>query len=114
MPTPPLAAISEVEQVMPAAPMSWAATTAPVLKASKQASIRDFSKKGSPTCTAGRSSREASLSSALAKLAPPMPSRPVVDPTYNTGLPMPEAPDLTISGVSIKPIAITFTKGFSP
>ncbi len=49
MPTPPFAAISEVEQVIPAAPMSWAATTAPVLNASKQASTRHFSKNGSPT-----------------------------------------------------------------
>ena len=51
IPTPPLSAISEVEQVNPAAPISCAATTAPVLKASKQASTKDFSKKGSPTCT---------------------------------------------------------------
>ena len=49
MPTPPLAAISEVEQVIPAAPISCAATTAPVLNASKQASIKDFSINGSPT-----------------------------------------------------------------
>ena len=81
MPTPPLAAISAVEQVSPAAPMSWAATMAPVLKASRQASTRHFSRKGSPTCTAGRSRSEASDNSALANRAPPMPSRPVVDPT---------------------------------
>ena len=91
--------------------MSCAATTAPVLKAAKQASTRDFSKKGSPTCTAGRSSIESSVNSALAKLAPPIPSLPVVEPTYKTGLPMPEAPDLTISSVSISPSAIALTKG---
>ena len=96
---------------MPAAPISWAATTAPVLKASKQASIKDFSRKGSPTCTAGRSLMDSSVNSALAKLAPPMPSLPVVEPTYKTGLPIPAAPDLTISSVSINPKAIALTKG---
>ena len=85
MPRPPLAAISEQLQVRPAAPMSWAATTSPLAKASRQASINPFSRNGSPTCTAGRSSKEASVSSADAKLAPPMPSRPVVLPTYTTG-----------------------------
>ena len=43
--------------------------------------IKPFSKKGSPTCTAGRSSKEEFVNSALAKLAPPIPSRPVVLPT---------------------------------
>ena len=81
IPTLPFSAISAVEQVKPAAPISWAATTAPVLKASKQASTNDFSKKGSPTCTAGRSSKDSSVNSAEAKLAPPIPSLPVVEPT---------------------------------
>ena len=111
IPTSPFSAISAVEQVRPAAPISWAATTAPVLKASRQASTKDFSRKGSPTCTAGRSSMESSVSSALAKLAPPMPSLPVVEPTYKTGLPMPDAPALTISSVSMRPSAIALTRG---
>ena len=56
IPTSPFEAISEQLQVRPAAPISCAAITYPVLKASKQASINPFSRKGSPTCTAGRSS----------------------------------------------------------
>ena len=40
-----------------------------------------------------------------------MPSRPVVLPTYTTGLPTPDAPDLTMSSVSINPKAMAFTKG---
>ena len=55
---------------------------------------------------------DSSVNSALAKLAPPIPSRPVVEPTYSTGFPSPEAPDLTISDVSIKPRAMTLTRGF--
>ena len=99
--------------MIPAAPISCAATTAPVLNASKQASIKDFSTNGSPTCTAGRLSIDSSVNSALAKLAPPMPSRPVVEPTYSTGFPKPEAPDLTISAVSINPSAMTLTRGLT-
>ena len=53
----------------------------PVLKASKQASIRLFSINGSPTCTAGLLSKELVVNSELAKLAPPTPSLPVVFPT---------------------------------
>lgn len=111
IPTPPLAAISAVEQVIPAAPMSWAATTAPVAKASRQASMRHLPRKGSPTCTAGRSCCASSLSSALAKLAPRIPSRPVVAPTYKIGLPTPRAADFTTAGVSSRPRAMTLTRG---
>ena len=55
---------------------------------------------------------DSSVNSALAKLAPPIPSLPVVEPTYRTGFPIPAAPDLTMVGVSINPKAITLTRGF--
>ena len=49
MPTPPLALVSAVEQMMPAAPMSYMPTSAPVGITSRQASSSFFSWKGSPT-----------------------------------------------------------------
>ena len=54
IPVPALLAISKEEQVSPAAPMSWMPTIPPVAIASRQASIRHFSVKGSPTWTVGR------------------------------------------------------------
>ena len=54
MPVPPRLPISQVEQVSPAAPMSWMPTMAPVCMASRQASSSSFSRNGSPTCTLGR------------------------------------------------------------
>ena len=81
MPAPPLLAISTDEEVSPAAPMSWMATIASVAISSRQASISSFSTKGSPTCTVGRFSSMSSPKSALAIVAPWMPSRPVLDPT---------------------------------
>ncbi len=81
MPTPPLPAISTDELVRPAAPMSWMATIASVAISSRQASISSFSVNGSPTCTVGRFSSELASNSALAMVAPWMPSRPVLEPT---------------------------------
>ncbi len=81
MPVPARAAISQVEQVRPAAPMSWMPTSASLFITSRQASRRSFSMNGSPTCTAGRFSAEASSNSAEAIVAPWMPSRPVLAPT---------------------------------
>ena len=72
--------ISTAEQVRPAAPMSWIATTAPVAISSRQASRRHFSTNGSPTCTVGRFSCASAPNSALAMVAPPTPSRPVRAP----------------------------------
>ncbi len=75
---PPRLAVSQVEQVSPAAPMSWMPTTRPgTAIISRQASIRSFSMKGSPFCTAGRSDELSALSSFEANAAPPRPSRPV-------------------------------------
>ena len=57
-PAPPREPISHVEQVKPAAPMSWMPTSASVFITSRQASSSSFSMNGSPTCTAGRFSSE--------------------------------------------------------
>ena len=70
MPHPPRDPISEVAQLRPAAPISCRPTTAPVFSTSRQASIRSFSMKGSPTCTAGRFSADDSSNSADAMVAP--------------------------------------------
>ena len=82
MPVPELLAISNDEQVSPAAPMSWMPTMASVpCISSRQASIRHFSVKGSPTCTVGRlASLSSSNSADASRLAPWMPSRPVLLP----------------------------------
>jgi hypothetical protein len=69
-PTPPRAAISALELVRPAAPMSWMATIIPEVMSSRLASSSSFSVKGSPTWTCGRRASLFSLSSSEAKLAP--------------------------------------------
>ena len=71
--------------------MSWIATIASVAISSRHASISSFSVNGSPTCTVGRLLSESASNSALAMVAPWMPSRPVRLPTYTTGLPTPAA-----------------------
>ncbi len=81
MPVPARLAISKVEQVRPAAPMSWMPTIASVRISSRQASSRSFSVNGSPTCTVGRLASVSSSNSAEAIEAPWMPSRPVFEPT---------------------------------
>ena len=80
MPRSPLAPISTADDVRPAAPMSWIATTAPVPISSRQASSSSFSAKGSPTCTVGRFSSASASKLAEAMVAPWMPSRPVLEP----------------------------------
>ena len=81
MPAPPRAPISHDEQVRPAAPMSCRPTSASVCRTSRHASSSSFSMNGSPTCTFGRFSADASSNSADAIVAPWMPSRPVFAPT---------------------------------
>ena len=81
MPVLPRAAISNDDEVRPAAPMSWIATIASVCISSRQASSSSFSVNGSPTWTVGRLASLASLNSADAIVAPWMPSRPVLAPT---------------------------------
>ena len=79
-PRPPLSPISTAEQVSPAAPMSWIATTAPVAISSRHASISRRPVNGSPTWTAGRFSSVSASKAADAIVAPPTPSRPVRAP----------------------------------
>ena len=52
-PVPPRLAVSQVEQVSPAAPISWMPATASVASSSRHASRSSFSLNGSPTWTAG-------------------------------------------------------------
>ena len=111
MPTPPLPAISTDELVNPAAPMSWIATMASVAMSSRHASISSFSVNGSPTCTVGRFSSASAPNSALAMVAPCMPSRPVLDPTYTTGLPTPAAAERKMRSAGAMPTVMALTSG---
>ena len=77
----PLSAISVVELVSPAAPISCDAITAPVSNNSNDASINSFSRYGSPTCTVGRLIPSSPVNCSLAIIAPPIPSLPVFAPT---------------------------------
>jgi hypothetical protein len=54
MPSPAALAISEVEQAMPAAPMSWMPFSRSAAYSSRQDSISCLPAKGSPTWTLGR------------------------------------------------------------
>ena len=88
IPTPPLAAISDDDEVSPAAPRSWSATSSPASSSSSEHSSSFFSSNGSPICTVGRLSASASPSSALASTdAPPIPSRPVRAPNSTSDVP---------------------------
>ncbi|OQB89179.1 MAG: hypothetical protein BWX84_02543 [Verrucomicrobia bacterium ADurb.Bin118] len=81
IPVPARAAVSQVEQVSPAAPMSCIPATAPVASNSRQAPHTRFSMTGSPAGTAPRwRSAEASVRSCDANTAPASPSRPVAGP----------------------------------
>ena len=81
IPTPPREHISNVEEVRPAAPMSWIATTASPWSTSRTPSRTSFSTNGSPTCTVGRRFAFSSSKTSEAIDAPWIPSRPVFDPT---------------------------------
>ena len=108
---PPRPAISTAELVSPAAPMSWMPTIRSRCMSSRQASISSFSVNGSPTCTAGRSSSErASNSREARRLAPWIPSRPVREPTYITGLPTPAARARKMRSVRTTPRVKAFTR----
>ncbi len=73
-----------------------------------------FSSNGSPTCTAGRFSSVAASKPADARTeAPPMPSRPVADPSRTARFPCPSARASTTSDARITPRHMTFTNGFS-
>ena len=70
MPQPPLALISEVLHIMPAAPISCMPTMASVCASSSVASSKSFSAKGSPTWMEGISLAESSVMFAEANVLP--------------------------------------------
>ena len=91
-PTSPLLAISEADDVRPAAPRSWSEVSSPRSSSSRQHSSSFFSENGSPIWTDGRFASSPSPSSALASTdAPPIPSRPVSAPSRISTLPGPAA-----------------------
>jgi hypothetical protein len=110
-PVPDLEVGSQVVQVSPAAPISCMPSTAPVSMASSVASISSFSIKGSPICTFGRFSSWSSPRVSEAKVAPWMPSRPVLAPTYIAALPGTSARADTMRSNGTTPTAIAFTSG---
>ena len=112
IPTFPPALISQVEQVIPAAPISCIPTTASVVNNSIVASKSNFSINGSPTCTEGKSPADSSVISFEANAAPAIPSLPVAEPTIKTGLPGPFAFAEIIFLESITPAENAFTNGF--
>ena len=92
MPAPVFAAVSDAAHEMPAAPRSCTPTARPASSSSRHASMSRFSSKGSPTCTDGRLASSPSAKPADAStLAPPMPSRPVAEPSSTARLPTPSA-----------------------
>ncbi len=110
-PTWPLLAISDDDDVRPAAPRSCMLTTRWPWSSSRQASISFFSVNGSPTWTLGRFSSRVSSNSWLASTeAPPMPSRPVLEPISTTWLPGPLAMARTIWSVRSRPALMAFTR----
>ena len=110
-PTMPLLAISELELVRPAAPRSCMLTTSLPCSSSRHASMSFFSVNGSPTWTEGRFSSSRSSNSWLAStLAPPMPSRPVLEPMSTTWLPGPLATARTIWSARSRPADMALTR----
>ena len=118
MPTPPRPAVSLVAQARPAPPRSWIPTTSLVSSSSRQASISRFSSKGSPTWTLGRLVSSAAPASSPLKpadartLTPPMPSRPVLDPSSTARFPTPDAMPSTRRSTGSAPMQSTLTSGF--
>ena len=111
-PTSPLAAISDDDEVSPAAPRSWSATSRPRSSSSSEHSSSFFSVNGSPICTLGRLSSESSSSALASTDAPPIPSRPVLAPNSTTTLPTPAAAERISRSVSISPTHIALTRQF--
>ena len=79
---------------------------------SRLASSSSFSVNGSPTWTCGRRASLFSLSSSEAKLAPWMPSRPVLAPTQSSTLPTPDAAARIRSASLSRPTHMALTSGF--
>ena len=113
IPRPPLAAISDDDEVRPAAPRSWSATSSPASSSSSEHSSSLLSSNGSPIWTVGRLAPSSSPSSALASTeAPPIPSRPVRAPNRTTTLPTPAAAERISLSVSIRPTHIALIRQF--
>ncbi len=113
IPTPPLAAISDDDEVSPAAPRSCRATSSDRSSSSREHSSSLLSSNGSPICTVGRLAESSSPSSADASTdAPPIPSRPVRAPNSTTTFPTPAAALLISFDVSISPTHIALTRQF--
>ncbi len=75
--------------------------------------MRSFSANGSPTWTVGRFDGSSAPKVAEARTeAPPIPSRPVVEPKRTARLPGPGAPARVSRRSSSRPMAITLTSGF--
>ena len=115
IPTSPLEAISEAEEVRPAAPRSCSATIRPRSSSSSEHSSSFFSSKGSPTWTLGRLSTAPSPSESSAEAstdAPPIPSRPVLAPNSTSTFPGPAAALRTSPSLRASPSAIALTRQF--
>ena len=112
-PTSPFAAISDEDELRPAAPRSCSATSSPRSSSSSEHSSSFASSNGSPICTVGRLLASSSPSSADASTdAPPIPSRPVRAPNRTTTLPTPAAAERMSFSVSISPRHIALTRQF--
>ena len=112
IPTPPAEAISAEDEVRPAAPRSWRATSKPRSSSSRQHSISFFSSNGSPIWTLGRFSSPSASSAEASTEAPPIPSRPVEAPSSTTKLPDPLAAERTIRSACASPTHIALTRQF--
>ena len=113
IPTSPLDAISEAEEVRPAAPRSCRETSRPRSSSCSEHSSSLDSSNGSPTCTVGRLPSSASPSSVEASTdAPPIPSRPVEAPNSTSTLPVPAAALRTRRSRGARPRAIALIRQF--
>ena len=112
MPAPALAAVSDAAHDSPAAPRSCTPTASLASSSSRHASMSRFSSNGSPTCTDGRlASSPSSNDCEASTLAPPMPSRPVAEPSSTARLPGPSARASTSRSFGRMPRQNTFTSG---
>ena len=93
--------------------MSWTAISESPCMSSRHASMSSFSRKGSPTWTVGRFASASSSNAADAIEAPWMPSRPVLLPTHQMGLPGASARARKMRSAGAMPSAKALTSGFS-
>ena len=112
-PTPPAAAISDVDEASPAAPRSCSARRRPASSSSSVHSISFLPVNGSPIWTLGRfASAPSSKPCEASTLAPPMPSRPVFEPYRTSRLPGPAAPADCRRPAGSTPTHMAFTRQF--